>query len=115
MGERIDVVFLGSGGMSGMNDDSFDFDKFRDECGVFGIFGYWDVVHMMYLGLYVLQYRGQESVGIVVSTGGRLKLSWVMGYVSDVFGESVLDGLGGEAVIGHVWYFMFGDSRVVNA
>jgi len=101
--------------MSGTNDDSFESDKFRDECGVFGIFGHPDAAHMTYLGLYALQHRGQESAGIAVATDGRLKLSRAMGYVSDVFSESVLQGLEGQSAIGHVRYSTFGDSRVVNA
>ena len=101
--------------MSVINDDSMDRDKFRDECGVFGIFGHPDAAHMTYLGLYALQHRGQESAGIAVATEGRLKLSRAMGYVSDVFSEDVLEGLVGGAAIGHVRYSTFGDSRVVNA
>ena len=39
-------------------------DKFKDECGVFGIFGHHESANMTYLGLYALQHRGQESAGI---------------------------------------------------
>ena len=101
--------------MSEINDDGMDRDKFRDECGVFGIFGHPDAAHMTYLGLYALQHRGQESAGITVSSGGRLKQARAMGYVSDVFSEDVLEGLAGSSAIGHVRYSTFGDSRVVNA
>ena len=101
--------------MSEMNDDGMDRDKFKDECGVFGIFGHPDAAHMTYLGLYALQHRGQESAGITVSSGGRLKQARAMGYVSDVFSEDVLEGLVGPSAIGHVRYSTFGDSRVVNA
>ena len=101
--------------MTGVDPDSFESDKFKDECGVFGIFGHPDAAHMTYLGLYALQHRGQESAGIAVATDGRLKLSRAMGYVSDVFTESVLAGLEGQAAIGHVRYSTFGDSRVINA
>ena len=90
-------------------------DKFKDECGVFGIFGHADAAHMTYLGLYALQHRGQESAGIAVAHNGRIKQSRAMGYVSDVFNEQVLAGLVGRAAIGHVRYSTFGDSRVVNA
>ena len=38
-------------------------DKFKDECGVFGIFGHPEAANMTYLGLYALQHRGQESGG----------------------------------------------------
>ena len=90
-------------------------DKFRDECGVFGIFDHVDAAHMTYLGLYALQHRGQESAGIAAVDEGRVKLSRGMGYVSDVFGEDALHGLPGRSAIGHVRYSTFGDSRIVNA
>jgi len=44
-------------------------DKFRDECGVFGIYGHAESARLAYLGLYALQHRGQESCGIVSSDG----------------------------------------------
>ena len=90
-------------------------DKFRDECGVFGIFDHVDAAHMTYLGLYALQHRGQESAGIAAVSEGRVNLSRGMGYVSDVFGEDALHGLPGNSAIGHVRYSTFGDSRIVNA
>ena len=90
-------------------------DKFKDECGVFGIFGHEDAAHMTYLGLYALQHRGQESAGIAVAHNGVVKQSRAMGYVSDVFNEDVLSKLVGRSAIGHVRYSTFGDSRVVNA
>lgn len=92
-----------------------DKDKFKDECGVFGIYGHEDAAHMTYLGLYALQHRGQESAGIAVVNDGRVKLSRAMGHVGDVFNEDVLTGLPGRSAIGHVRYSTFGDSRVINA
>ena len=90
-------------------------DKFKDACGVFGIYGHEDAAHLTYLGLYAQQHRGQESAGIAVANDGRLCLSRAMGYVSDIFNERVLAGLVGRAAIGHVRYSTSGDSRVVNA
>ena len=90
-------------------------DKFKDACGVFGIYGHEDAAHITYLGLYALQHRGQESAGIAVANDGRVRLSKSMGYVSDVFNERVLAGLRGRAAIGHVRHSTSGDSRVVNA
>jgi len=51
------------------------FDKFREECGVFGIFGHPEAANMTYLGLYALQHRGQESAGIAASDGQVVRLS----------------------------------------
>ena len=44
-------------------------DKFKDECGVFGIFGHPEAANLTYLGLYALQHRGQESAGIATADG----------------------------------------------
>ena len=54
-------------------------DKFKDECGVFGIFGHHESANMTYLGLYALQHRGQESAGIAVSDGKLVRVSKSMG------------------------------------
>jgi len=66
------------------------FDKFREECGVFGIYGHEDAARLAYLGLYALQHRGQESAGIVSSNGEKLFAERGMGQVNDVFTEPVL-------------------------
>ena len=65
-------------------------DKFKDECGVFGIFGHPEAANMTYLGLYALQHRGQESGGIAVSDGTVIRLSRAMGYVADAFDTETL-------------------------
>ena len=46
-------------------------DKFRDECGVFGIFGHPDAAAITALGLHALQHRGQEAAGIVSFDGSQ--------------------------------------------
>ncbi|MBP6704190.1 MAG: amidophosphoribosyltransferase, partial [Vicinamibacteria bacterium] len=60
-------------------------DHFRDQCGIFGIFGHPEAANLTYLGLYALQHRGQESAGIVTSDGESLKTVRGMGLVSEVF------------------------------
>ena len=50
-------------------------DKFREECGVFGVYGHTEAANLTYLGLYALQHRGQESVGIAASDGERLQVA----------------------------------------
>src|SRR4051794_23780780 len=47
------------------------FDKFREECGVFALYGHPEASNLVYLGLYALQPRGQESAGIAASEGRR--------------------------------------------
>jgi len=90
-------------------------DKFKDECGVFGIYGHAESSNLTYLGLYALQHRGQESGGIVASDGVTLRASRGMGYVADIFDEHTLAGLTGAAAIGHVRYSTAGESRLANA
>ncbi len=90
-------------------------DKFRDECGVFGIFGHPEAARLTYLGLYALQHRGQESCGIVASDGTELRLERAMGLVSDQFDQSRLDRLQGSSVIGHVRYSTAGDVSIREA
>ena len=90
-------------------------DKFKDECGVFGIFGHHESANMTYLGLYALQHRGQESAGIAVSDGSVVRVAKQMGYVADVFDGQTLSQLPGHASIGHVRYSTAGESRLANA
>jgi amidophosphoribosyltransferase len=90
-------------------------DKFKDECGVFGIFGHPEAANLTYLGLYALQHRGQESAGIAASDGGEIRISKSMGYVADAFSEKTLERLPGHIAIGHVRYSTAGDSKVDNA
>jgi amidophosphoribosyltransferase len=91
------------------------FDKFREECGVFGIFGHPEASNMTYLGLYALQHRGQESAGIATSDGEQVRVSRAMGYVADAFDGDDLSHLPGPLAIGHVRYSTAGESRLSNA
>jgi amidophosphoribosyltransferase len=90
-------------------------DKFKDECGVFGIFGHPEAANMTYLGLYALQHRGQESAGIAASDGARVRVSRAMGYVADTFDSEALASLPGPMAIGHVRYSTAGESKLSNA
>ncbi|MEO8482086.1 MAG: amidophosphoribosyltransferase [Acidobacteriota bacterium] len=90
-------------------------DKFREECGVFGVFGHTEAANLTYLGLYALQHRGQESVGIAASDGEHLQLHKAMGYVADNFAEATFERLAGPSAIGHVRYSTAGASGINNA
>src|SRR5215217_7137309 len=68
-------------------------DKFKDECGVFGIFGNPEAANLTYLGLYALQHRGQESAGIVTADGERMLASRAMGHVADAFDEALIESI----------------------
>ncbi len=90
-------------------------DKFKEACGVFGIFGHPEAANMTYLGLYALQHRGQESAGIAASDTVQVRVSRAMGYVAETFDTETLAGLPGRIAIGHVRYSTAGDSKLLNA
>src|SRR5205809_3224292 len=90
-------------------------DKFREECGVFGIYGHPEAARLTYLGLYALQHRGQESCGIVASNGSELRLERAMGHVAEAFDGSRLDRLPGTSAIGHVRYSTAGEVSIREA
>ncbi|HQP92293.1 MAG TPA: amidophosphoribosyltransferase, partial [Candidatus Omnitrophota bacterium] len=73
-------------------------------CGLFGVYGAPESSYLIYLGLYALQHRGEESCGIVTSDSEELYIHKDMGLVSDVFNEENLKLLKGEMGIGHVRY-----------
>jgi amidophosphoribosyltransferase len=89
-------------------------DRFHDECGVFGVFGHAEAANLAYLGLYALQHRGQESAGIVSSTGNDLFLEKAMGEVEEIFQPRVLAKLPGGSAIGHTRYSTAGDKALLN-
>src|SRR3569833_2168930 len=88
----------------------------KEECGVFGVYapGY-DVARLSYFALFSLQHRGQESAGIYVSNGQRLKWVKEMGLVNQIFDEQIMDQLQGHIAIGHVRYSTTGSSILRNA
>ncbi len=82
-------------------------DKLKEECGVFGTFSSkpGPLAELVYLGLFALQHRGQESCGIVVNNNGAYKSCKDLGLVSDVFNVRNLGELGdGNMALGHVRY-----------
>ena len=79
----------------------------HEECGVFGIYSTQPapLSGKVYLGLFALQHRGQESCGIVVNSNGNFKSCKDLGLVSDVFNSEKLEALGnGSMAVGHVRY-----------
>lgn len=79
--------------------------KLNDKCGIFGIYtNDEDVARWAYFGLFSLQHRGQQSAGISVTDGKRLKTYKESGLVSQVFTEKKLSSLHGNAAIAHTRY-----------
>ena len=74
-------------------------------CGVVGIVGKSSVNQDLYDALIVLQHRGQDAAGIVVSDGSRISLRKANGLVSQVFEPRHMLKLPGTIMgIGHVRY-----------
>ena len=92
-----------------------DRDRFHDACGIFGIQGHDEASNIVYLGLYALQHRGQESCGIVASNGREHTAHRAMGLVADIFNEKILAKITGRHAIGHVRYSTAGESHIRNA
>ncbi|HLU69917.1 MAG TPA: amidophosphoribosyltransferase, partial [Fibrobacteria bacterium] len=91
-------------------------DGFGEECGVVGIFGGPEVARRTLMGLYSLQHRGQESVGVAVTDGTDIQLVKRMGLVTGLTSdEKTVDALVGNAAIGHVRYSTTGRSNINNA
>ena len=90
-------------------------DKFKDECGVFAIYGHPEAANLAYLGLYALQHRGQESAGIASSDGREIHCHKAMGHVADIFTPEVVGSLPGVLAIGHTRYSTAGDTVLRNA
>ncbi|MFN2564495.1 MAG: amidophosphoribosyltransferase [Gemmatimonadaceae bacterium] len=82
-------------------------------CGIFGVRGHPEAVHLTRLGLYSLQHRGQESFGVVaVDDTGAARALKSMGLVS---GSGDGNGLRGTIAIGHTRYSTAGSSTIENA
>ncbi len=104
-------------------------DKFKEECGIFGIYSPHEygereandntavkkVGALTYYGLCALQHRGEESAGIAVTDGNDLLFHRGMGLVSDAFNKEILENLNGFAAIGHTRYSTTGVSTINNA
>lgn len=87
----------------------------NEECGVFGIWGHPQASQVTYFGLHSLQHRGQEGAGIVTNDNGTLKGHRDTGLLSEVFKNPAdLEGLTGNAAIGHVRYATAGSADIRN-
>ena len=64
---------------------SYNSDKLREECGIFGISNHQDASAMVALGLHALQHRGQEGCGIVSYDGKNYHSEKRQGLVGDHF------------------------------
>jgi amidophosphoribosyltransferase len=111
-------------------------------CGIFGIINHKDAANLVYLGLYALQHRGQESAGIatvshdgtvsdtnlgesigssgageqIIAPGApQMHVEKEMGHVAEIFTHERLARLPGDTALGHVRYSTAGGSMLCNA
>jgi len=91
-------------------------DKPHDGCAVMGVYNHPNAANYVYLGLYSLQHRGQESSGIVTNDNGTFYKHVDLGLVADVFSKSSdMKRLIGNVAIGHNRYSTTGMVKKVNA
>ncbi len=94
---------------------TFNFDKLREECGVFGISNHPDAAKFVALGLHALQHRGQEGCGIVSYDGNNFHSEKRQGLVGDNFTKGdVIKKLPGNFAIGHNRYSTTGETSMRN-
>lgn len=91
------------------------FDKLKEECGVFGVYGHPGAAALSYYGLHALQHRGEESAGICTSDQGEFHYHRGMGLVKEVFDQGRIESLPGDRAIAHVRYSTAGESKLANA
>ncbi len=94
------------------------FGSVKESCGVIALSAAHKSVQVSryaFDGLMALQHRGQESAGIYVYNGKRIKGYKRLGLVSEVFPTSILSRLIGNVAIGHVRYSTTATSTLENA
>lgn len=91
-------------------------DSPREKCGVLGIYAPdKEAARLAFFGLFALQHRGQESAGIAVSNGRKVKAVMGMGLVNQVFTEQKISRLRGHLGVGHNRYSTTGGKILRNA
>ena len=86
----------------------------KEACGIFGVFGVRAPFSVVHEGLFALQHRGQEGVGIAVADGRHVRSLKCQGLVSDIMARPGLDRMTGHLGIGHVRYSTTGSTRIEN-
>ena len=92
-----------------------NFDKLKEECGLFGVSNHADASALVALGLHALQHRGQEGCGIVSFDGKNYHSEKRQGLVGDHFTDpETLKKLPGHFAIGHNRYSTTGETSLRN-
>lgn len=88
----------------------------NEECGVFGAINIDEAAQNTYLGLHMLQHRGQDGAGIITYDESQKKFfkHKDFGLITQVFNEDKLQDLKGKVAIGHVRYATSGGNEIEN-
>jgi amidophosphoribosyltransferase len=103
-----------------MNNSVEDFlriDKPKEECGIIGVISKdksYKVCGDIYLGLYALQHRGQESAGIATYKNEFVHIRRGNGLLTNVFKQKDFNILQGNIGVGHVRYSTTGSGYFQN-
>ena len=81
--------------------------------GILGVFSFEDytVFPKVYYGLYALQHRGQEGVGIGTIANNKTYVERNSGLISETFGSGLTDHMPGNKGIGFVEYNIKGENK----
>jgi amidophosphoribosyltransferase len=93
------------------------FDKFREECGLMGVWNNKEAANITYLGLYSQQHRGQEGAGVVsldYPASKKFNSHKGLGVIADIFQGYDFDKLPGRCAIGHLRYTTAGGNELRN-
>lgn len=83
-------------------------------CGIIGVTNHKEAAQLAFLGLYALQHRGEEAVGICSYDDQDTHVMKSTGLVADAFDEKKLQELKGRIAIGHCRYSTTGSSNFKN-
>jgi len=86
----------------------------KENCGLAGVSRHPNAAEILYLSLFSLQHRGQESAGIILTDGQSIFSHRATGLVSEIFTPDILKALKGNSGIGHVRYSTTGASTDKN-
>ncbi|MDP8266853.1 MAG: amidophosphoribosyltransferase [Candidatus Aceula meridiana] len=83
-------------------------------CGIVGVSNHSEAAQVVFLSLYALQHRGEESCGIVSFDGKGIHKEKSIGLVADFFSQKVVEDLKGNFAVGHTRYSTTGSSNLKN-
>jgi len=84
-------------------------------CGIVAVSGIDHAAELTFLGLYALQHRGQEAVGICAVEDGTARVLKATGLAADAFDDEKLKRLPGRTSLGHTRYSTAGGPGLENA